>query len=254
MTPTRSIRSSCVAEPTSLRALSNLVVRSRKQVRSICQMMNPAVIELLMQYLYEGEYAPMLPTDDADKTPGTTLTPQTTLTPRSKRGGKAATYTYEFPHTCCSYQNYCDYPQVCAHHTCESHCSYVCKAFNCNECNPPLLPKLDGTAEQLLVHAKLYELGDKYDVVGLKDIAKEKFDRACKHFWNTPTFAAAAHHAFSTTVEEDKGLRDIVSATISERIELVNDPGVSVLLTQFNGLALSILQAKIKELGWDKKS
>lgn len=113
------------------------------------------------------------------------------------------------------------------------------------------LPTLNGTAPQLLTHTKMYEIGDKYDVIGLKDLAKEKFARACKHFWKTPEFASAAHHAFSTTVEDDKGLRGIVSARICEHIELVNDPGVSVLMTQFNGLALGVLQAKVNENRWD---
>lgn len=133
-------------------------------------------------------------------------------------------------------------------------CDYKCVTFTCKECTTPPLPQLNGTAEQLVVHAKMYEIGDKYDVVGLKDLAKEKFSRGCKHFRKTPSFALAANHAFSTTVEDDKGLRDIVSATISEHIELVNDPGVSVLMSQFNGLVLGVLQAKIKKDGLDKKT
>jgi hypothetical protein len=115
------------------------------------------------------------------------------------------------------------------------------------------LPSLNGNSDQLLLHAKMYEIADKYDVVGLKDLVIEKFYRACHHFWNDAKFSIAAHHVFSTTPDHDKGLRKIVSKTISENMELVDVPAVKVLMTEFNGLALGILEEKIKEHGWGKK-
>lgn len=96
----------------------------------------------------------------------------------------------------------------------------------------------------------MYEIGEKYNVMGLKDLAKGKFKRACKHFWKTPSFAPAAEYAFHRTVESDSGLRDIFSATIPEHMELMNDPEVKSLMSQLNGLALGILTVKAKEYGW----
>ncbi|KAJ4317373.1 hypothetical protein N0V94_004976 [Neodidymelliopsis sp. IMI 364377] len=125
--------------------------------------------------------------------------------------------------------------------------------FNCLKCNVIPLPALNGEPKQLLNHAKMYEIGDKYDVVGLKDLAREKFSRSCKHFWDDPIFAVAANHAFSTTVEEDTGLRSLVSSTVAEHMELVEKPEIAQLMAQFNGLAMSILQAGVKEQRWGKK-
>jgi hypothetical protein len=99
----------------------------------------------------------------------------------------------------------------------------------------------------------MYEIADKYDVVGLKDLVKEKFGRSYQKFWDNPKFAIAAHHAFSTTPDHDKGIRKVVSATISAHMELVEKAEVKVLMTEFNGLALGILEEKIKEHGWGKK-
>jgi hypothetical protein len=96
----------------------------------------------------------------------------------------------------------------------------------------------------------MYEMADKYEVVGLKELAKEKFSRGCKRFWDTPDFPIAAFHAFSTTPEEDKGLRDCVSRSIATNLQLVRKPKIRALLMKFNGLALGILEAKSKELGW----
>jgi hypothetical protein len=67
----------------------------------------------------------------------------------------------------------------------------------------------------------MYEYADKYDVVGLKDLAKAKFELACGVFWESNSFGPAAHHAFASTMDHDRGLRDIVSATIAKHMELI---------------------------------
>ena len=112
---------------------------------------------------------------------------------------------------------------------------------------------IHGSANQLLLHAKMYQIADKYDVDGLKDVAEEKFCRACHHFWNDPCFPVAAHHAFSSTLDNDKSPRNIVSSTISKHMELVDKPEIKALMIEFNGLALGILEEMIKEHGWNSK-
>lgn len=96
-------------------------------------------------------------------------------------------------------------------------------------------------------------MGDKYDVIGIKDLAKDKFGRACKHFWGSANLPIAANHVFLTTVEEDSGLRNRVSAAISDHIVLIDNTAVKVLLKQCNGLALGMLEATVKEHGWGNK-
>lgn len=98
----------------------------------------------------------------------------------------------------------------------------------------------------------MYEAADKYDVVGLKELVQEKFKSACDAFWNDDAFPIAANRAFSTTMAEDKGLRDIVSATILNHKDLLQKPGVQALMTEFNGLALDILLKVVGEQGQGK--
>jgi len=157
----------------------------------------------------------------------------------------------EFPHTCAAYNSYNQRQcrnTICPHHVCCSSCSGNCSDFTCNICSPPL-PSLDGTADQILTHAKMYEIGEKYEVMGLKELSQQKFSRACEHFWNDPKFSIAAYHAFSTTPDHDKGLRDLVSKAISKHLELVEKPEIEAVLTEFNGLAFGILKEK-KQQGW----
>lgn len=201
----------------------------------------PEITKLLVQYLYETEYHSGLPTGSQVKT-------STTAPPRE------VGYHYDFPHSCDADSSgwggfSCTKKHVCPHHRCaDTTWDICCLDFSCKFCTAPSTRSPPaGEAEDLLLHAKMYETGDKYEVVGLKDFAKDEFEASCKQFWSTPSFAVAARHVFSTTVENDKGLRDIVSATISEHLKLVDDPEVGAVMTEFNGLALDILRATIAE-------
>jgi hypothetical protein len=56
----------------------------------------------------------------------------------------------------------------------------------------------------MLLHSRMYEIGDKYDVPGLKELAKKKFGLACAVFWQSEESAIAAEHAFTSTMEDDE--------------------------------------------------
>jgi hypothetical protein len=99
----------------------------------------------------------------------------------------------------------------------------------------------------------MYEVADKYDVEGLKELAREKFKLNCNTFWDDDTFSTAAHYAFCTTMADDKGLRDIVSSTISEHMELIQKAEIQTLLAEHNGLSLGIMLKKADQHGWVKK-
>jgi len=219
----------------------------------------PAIVKLMMQYIYEGEYDPVLPDNELSGSTKVTTLPIPTSTPHQGKGQVKSSHTVDsktpqlFPHTCEAYDKYDSYyftHDVCRHHVCGRDCDFTCRGFTCEECRSGPTLSIPDLSIQLMVHAKLYEIADKYDVVGLKELVIEKFKRACHSFWNDPSFAAAAHHVFSTTPEHDKGLRDIVSKTIAEHMaELVKKPEVEALLTEFNGLAFGLLKMKT-EAGW----
>jgi hypothetical protein len=211
---------------------------------------DPAIVKLLIQYLYEGEYEPHVPNE-------TTIFSDTMefsgfqrikSDSRSKRYGQE--YTYEFSHTCTHFNDYCSRCLVCPHHICSEDCNYTCQNYICDTCTRPIII---GPASQTLDHAKMYEIADKYDVVGLKDLAREKFKLSCCTFWDKDEFSIAAHYAFSTTMADDKGLRDIISSTIADHMQLIQKPEIQALLSEHNGLSLGIMMKKADEHGWVKK-
>lgn len=206
------------------------------------------VLKLLLQYLYQGEYDPRLTDGKRSKD-----APVYNYTGDRKHG-----YSYNFPHSCEQegfskrYNRSCNERFLCSHHICGDDCRYDCKNFVCETCCPDFgtpTPAAGGD-EQLLLHAKMYDIGDKYTVTGLQQLAREKFLRACVSCWDSEYFATAAQYAFTTTPDEDKGLRDLISNTISQHMVLLKKPAVEALLNEFNGLAVGLLKAHGKTLGW----
>lgn len=99
-----------------------------------------------------------------------------------------------------------------------------------------------------VTHAKMYALAEYYGILGMKATALAKFQQSAKTQWDTELFAEAAHIVLTTTVEEDKGLRDILVATISKHMRLVKKPEFKAVLLQHNSLAYSLLDASMRSL------
>jgi hypothetical protein len=154
----------------------------------------------------------------------------------SRKSGYA--YTYEFPHTC---DKTCTRWVLCPHHFCTISCKSDCQRFVCDKRTSV---RIFGLPSQLLTHAKIYEVAEKYDVIGLKDLSRGNFKSGCEVFWNDDAFPIAISYAFSTTVPEDAGLREMVIDTIAAHMELVHKPEIQALVAEFSDLAIGILLKK----------
>ncbi|KAK5170565.1 uncharacterized protein LTR77_005153 [Saxophila tyrrhenica] len=94
----------------------------------------------------------------------------------------------------------------------------------------------------VVMHAKMYALGSKYGIKSLQDVAKIKFSEAACYAWNDRRFVDAIQVVYTTTPDEDKGLRDITTRTIHEHCaQLVRKPRVAVCMHSINGLAFDLL-------------
>ncbi|KAF1828597.1 hypothetical protein BDW02DRAFT_574738 [Decorospora gaudefroyi] len=65
-------------------------------------------------------------------------------------------------------------------------------------------------ARPLTIHATMYALADKYQVDGLGQLAKDKFESCLYHHANSEDFVDAVQIAYSSTPETNRGLRDVV--------------------------------------------
>ncbi|KAL8375997.1 hypothetical protein RB595_007213 [Gaeumannomyces hyphopodioides] len=94
---------------------------------------------------------------------------------------------------------------------------------------------------ELPTHAKVYAMAEKYGVVGLKAVARRKFEAAVNCAWHQSHFIKAAREAYGSTVETDRPLRDAVSAKFEARPDLLNVAEAQNLLQEVPMLAYDVL-------------
>lgn len=151
---------------------------------------DPATVKRAFMFLYDGDYEPTLPPAPDP------LPPVRPVILFDRVNGP---FSYDFPHTCKPGGPDCF---VCPDHQCEARtCRSMCRNFTCGVCPPdaqrrhqeaPQQPPPDGGPQQLLIHANLIEFADKYQILPLKELAREKFSRAAAQFWDDDCFVAAA--------------------------------------------------------------
>jgi hypothetical protein len=72
----------------------------------------------------------------------------------------------------------------------------------------------------------MYGVADKYDIPGLKMLAREKFCRSCMLYWDHDLFPEAFEQALSSTPDEDQGLREIFCGTIMAHAALLDQAAI----------------------------
>ena len=218
---------------------------------------DPEAVKLLVQFFYEAEYNPFFPPPP----------------PLPLDGGEYWTPQTE-PHWCKLKEGVdCieggrrdgrDVRSICEHHECGNYCELNCDGFVCEDC---LAPPRESLSEQLLTHIKVYIIADKYNVVALKDLAIEKFRRmyfsamfpqydrtimtnrtlgSCWAWWDGPDFPIAAQFAHRNAPAHDSRLREVIQETIFMRSQLLENPEIETLLTEWPGLAMRILKKTVQ--------
>ena len=74
----------------------------------------------------------------------------------------------------------------------------------------------------LTIHARLYALGEKYDIGGLKTLSLEKFKKEVRVHWDSYDFLRAAEEIYTSTIDRDRGMRDAVVDAISQHRNILN--------------------------------
>lgn len=78
----------------------------------------------------------------------------------------------------------------------------------------------DSTQPHLVTHAKVYAIAEKYGIAGLKSLARRKFSFQIALHFGCPEFPEACQEAYETTVDSDRGLRDLVIQTFRAHPDL----------------------------------
>ncbi|KAF5545450.1 kelch repeat BTB domain-containing protein [Fusarium phyllophilum] len=96
-------------------------------------------------------------------------------------------------------------------------------------------------SSQLSLHAKVYALGEKYSIEGLKKEAQRKFESEIQSGnVGVDDFAEAVEEVYTSTVSEDRGLRDVVVGMIEQDILLLDHVAVREVM-RATDFALDVL-------------
>jgi hypothetical protein len=93
----------------------------------------------------------------------------------------------------------------------------------------------------LAIHFKMYAIGDKYQIPGLKALAVQRF----KTCWKTTSggFATAIVIAFMSTSEADQELRQVIVDMFDQRIWMAGDTALDDTIKQIPELVYALLEA-----------
>lgn len=92
----------------------------------------------------------------------------------------------------------------------------------------------------LLAHTRVYALAEKYDIPALKDLARSKFEMAMACYYDSPEFADAIDEVYSSTVDNDRGLRDIVLQAFRSHPQLASTQDVFEVIKHTPNLAFEL--------------
>ncbi|KAG5775231.1 hypothetical protein H9Q69_012679 [Fusarium xylarioides] len=87
-----------------------------------------------------------------------------------------------------------------------------------------------GPPANLTLFAKVYALGEKYGIPGLKIVALSKFETLAKAYAHTKDFRIAAGEVYTSTIDQDRGMRDVVVKTVEDNVALLNDGAFEALV------------------------
>ena len=106
------------------------------------------------------------------------------------------------------------------------------------------LPDFEDSLEKagLVFHAEMYSLADKYNIRGMKVFAQDHFQSCAKNGdCRVRELSTAIRIVYKTTVDEDRGLRDVVADIISTNMVLLDRPEIKEAVKDTADLAFELL-------------
>lgn len=100
-----------------------------------------------------------------------------------------------------------------------------------------------GSKTYLVVHAKVFAIGAKYDMKWLCKVSAAKFKKAASFHWKDKEFKQAIPIVYTSTTEDFNQLRDIVVTAIHADTDVFKaDNVIEGLVSSMPGLAYALLK------------
>ncbi|KAF2203662.1 hypothetical protein GQ43DRAFT_252006 [Delitschia confertaspora ATCC 74209] len=101
-------------------------------------------------------------------------------------------------------------------------------------------PNHDDESPHLIIHAKVYAIAEKYGIAGLKALSRKKFAHQVGLHHNSMEFPEACQEAYETTVDSDRGLRDVIIQIFRSHPDLTQRKEMDAVLRETPGLAFEL--------------
>lgn len=108
----------------------------------------------------------------------------------------------------------------------------------------------DAQAVKSIAHnnIRVYVAADKFGIIRLKEVSKERFVNWANRYWNHEVFPAVVHEVLDSVPAHNTGLRDAVIKLISKNVEtLLKREDMLCVMTDFGHLATGVLKAVVEE-------
>lgn len=96
---------------------------------------------------------------------------------------------------------------------------------------------------KLLINAKLYIIGDQYDVQPLKKLAKKRYEQLVVGHWNSDSFVASLRLLYEETPETHRPMKDVAVKVVKKHTkELCARDDFMALCTEKGEVAVEALK------------
>lgn len=96
----------------------------------------------------------------------------------------------------------------------------------------------------LLLHTRVYALAEKYDIPSLKEVAQQKFEMAMACYYDSSEFADAIEEVYCSTIDSDRGLRDVVLQAFRSHPALATTQDVYAVIKDTPSLAFELFKVE----------
>jgi len=97
-------------------------------------------------------------------------------------------------------------------------------------------------SSHLLLHTRVYALAEKYDIPALKSLARTKFETAMACNYDSPDLPEAIEEVYCSTLDSDRGLRDIVLNLFRCHEQLVHMPDIFTVIKELPTLTMELFK------------
>ncbi|KAK3693262.1 hypothetical protein B0T22DRAFT_369871 [Podospora appendiculata] len=93
----------------------------------------------------------------------------------------------------------------------------------------------------LVTHAKVYALAEKYMIRGLKAVALRQFKAAATVSLDINDFLQATWEVYTSTIDDDRGLRDVVVETLYKNSQWLDKEEVRDVVKGLGALTYDLI-------------